>query len=204
MNLDLSNMATLWSVIGGLCLLLVILFGGIVMVVRASQGSSRKTPREVLIVEAEPSADELEVPTAEEDDDDDDEPTAPIAPIVTMGSSPHDRHRDLTVGNSLIKSIDLLESLIKSGSKQSKADVVKQLGILQGDFFGLLKECSFKTYSFDPGTLVTASMRSRIVIVSGEAGEGPTKIAETLRCGYLYQDGSDEPVIIRKAEVEIG
>ena len=200
MNLDLSNLTTLWSLIGGACLLLVILFGGVALIIK----SLRKPGKPAVDLELpEPPTDRLELPE-ENDEEEKEDPTAPISPIVAMSSSPHDSHRDLTVGNSLVKSIDLLDSLIRSGNRQSKADVVKQLDILQSDFIGLLKHCSFKPFEFDPGTQVTAAMRSRIVIVDGQSGDGPTKIAATLRCGYLYQDGSEDPVIIRKAEVKIG
>lgn len=199
MNLDLSNLATLWSLIGGACLLLVIVFGGVALIVK----SSRKTARPLGDIELpDLPSDRLELPG--EDEEEEEDPTAPISPIVAMSSSPHDSHRDLTVGNALVESIDLLDSLIRSGNRQSKADVVKQLDILQGDFIGLLKHCSFKSFEFETGTQVTAAMRSRIVIVDGQSSDGPTKIVETLRSGYLYQDGSEDPVIIRKAEVKIG
>lgn len=196
MNLDLSNLPTLWSLIGGACLLLLIIFGGVSLIIKSSKKSATSLQL------PEPPTDRLDLP--EEDEEEEDDPTAPISPIVAMSSSPHDSHRDLTVGNSLVNSIDLLDSLIRSGNRQSKADIVKQLGILQSDFVGLLKHCSFKPFEFEPGTQVTAAMRSRIVIVDGQAGDGPTKIVNTLRCGYLYQDGSGDPVIIRKAEVKIG
>ncbi len=43
-----------------------------------------------------------------------------------------------------------------------------------------------------------------IEIVEGKAGEGRTVIVKTLRCGFVYEAGGDEdPVVIRKAEVEI-
>lgn len=47
--------------------------------------------------------------------------------------------------------------------------------------------------------------RARIQIVGGRTGDGPTRILKTVRCGYLYEPGGGEdPVVIRKAEVEIG
>ncbi|MDA7920395.1 hypothetical protein N9B73_01460 [Verrucomicrobiales bacterium] len=98
-----------------------------------------------------------------------------------MSSSPHDSHRDLTVDNSLVKSIDLLDSLIRSGNRQSKADVVKQLDILQSDFIGLLKHCSFKSFAFEPGTQVTAAMRSRMAQKApSKSGSPATTLVQTL------------------------
>jgi hypothetical protein len=48
-------------------------------------------------------------------------------------------------------------------------------------------------------------MRSRIQIVEGKAGDERTRIVRTLRCGFVYEPGAgDDPVVIRKAEVEIG
>ncbi len=203
MNLDLSNLATLWSLIGGACLLLVVVFGGVALIIKSSRKPNAPAKSVADHKIPDPPADRLEL-QKEDDEEEEDDPTAPISPIVAMSSSPHDSHRDLTVGNSLVTSIDLLDSLIRSGNRQSKADVVNQLDILQNDFVGLLKHCSFKPFEFESGTQVTAAMRSRIVIVDGQSSDGPTRIAETLRCGYLYQDGSEDPVIIRKAEVKIG
>lgn len=55
------------------------------------------------------------VPQPEEETDD---PTAPITPMIEIGRSPHDRHRDLNVGNALIK-------ISGCSSSSSKADSVR-------------------------------------------------------------------------------
>jgi len=141
-----------------------------------------------------------ETPDPEENDD----PTAPITPLVEIARSPHDRHRDLAIGNSLVKSIDLLEVVLRSGERQSRESLLGQLGLLKGDFQGLLGSCSYLAFSYDAGTLVDGEVRSRIQIVGGRSGDGPTRILKTIRCGYLYEPGGgEEPVVIRKAEVEI-
>jgi hypothetical protein len=141
-----------------------------------------------------------ETPDPEENDD----PTAPIAPLVEIARSPHDRHRDLAIGNSLVKSIDLLEVVLRSGERQSRESMLGQLGLLKGDFQGLLGGCSYLAFSYDVGTLVDGEVRARIQIVGGRSGDGHTRILKTIRCGYLYEPGGgEEPVVIRKAEVEI-
>lgn len=141
-----------------------------------------------------------ETPDPEENDD----PTAPITPLVEIARSPHDRHRDLAIGNSLVKSMDLLEVVLRSGERQSRESMLGQLGLLKGDFQGLLGSCSYLAFSYDAGTLVDGEVRARIQIVGGRSGDGPTRILKTIRCGYLYEPGGgEEPVVIRKAEVEI-
>lgn len=141
-----------------------------------------------------------EMPDPEENDD----PTAPITPLVEIARSPHDRHRDLAIGNSLVKSIDLLEVVLRSGERQSRENLLGQLGLLKGDFQGLLGGCSYLAFSYEAGTLVDGEVRARIQIVAGRSGDGPTRILKTVRCGYLYKPGGGEdPVVIRKAEVEI-
>jgi len=137
--------------------------------------------------------------------EDSDEPTAPITPMIEMGRSPHDRHRDLAVGNSLVKNIEMLEFILKGGERRDKDELIRQITLLKSDFHSLLGNCSFRPFEYAPGTVVEAGMRSRIQIVEGKAGEERTKIVKTLRCGFLYEPGGGEdPVVIRKAEVEIG
>lgn len=143
-------------------------------------------------------------PVADEPEENDD-PTAPITPLVEIARSPHDRHRDLAIGNSLVKSIDLLEVVLRSGERQSQESLLGQLALLKGDFQGLLSGCSYRAFSYDPGAVVDGETRARIQIVGGRSGDGPTRILKTVRCGYLYEPGGGEdPVVIRKAEVEIG
>jgi hypothetical protein len=140
-----------------------------------------------------------------DNEEDSDDPTAPITPMIEIGRSPHDRHRDLTVGNALVKNIEMLEFILKGGERQDKDELVRQIGLIKNDFHSLLGNCSFRPFEYAPGTVVEAGMRSRIQIVEGRAGEERTKIVKTLRCGFLYEPGGGEdPVVIRKAEVEIG
>lgn len=142
------------------------------------------------------------LPQPEEDADD---PTAPITPMIEIGRSPHDLHRDLAVGNALVKNIEMLEFILKGGERQEKEELVRQIGLIKNDFQSLLGNCSFRPYEYASGTIVDAVMRSRIQIVEGKAGEERTKIVKTVRCGFLYEPGGGEdPVVIRKAEVEIG
>lgn len=148
----------------------------------------------------------VESPTVPEEPDpeENEDPTAPITPLVEIARSPHDRHRDLSIGNSLVKSIDLLEVVLRSGERQSRESMLGQLALLKGDFQGLLGSCSYLAFSYDAGTIVDGEVRSRIQIVGGRSGDGPTRILKTIRCGYLYEPGGgEEPVVIRKAEVEI-
>jgi len=147
-----------------------------------------------------PVTTEISVP-----EDDGDDPTAPISPIVEMSRSPHDRHRDLSVGNALVKNLELLELLLKSGENQTKESLLRQLGLVSEELQALLPGCSFRAFSYEPGAFVDGEMRSRIRIIEGTSGEGRTRIVKTLRCGFLYNAGDgEEPIVIRKAEVEIG
>ncbi|HQZ28957.1 MAG: hypothetical protein KA250_15955 [Verrucomicrobiales bacterium] len=147
------------------------------------------------------------VPTAEVpgSEDEGDDPTAPITPVIEMSRSPHDSHRDLSVGNALVKNLELLELLLKSSENQTKESLLRQIGMISQELQALLPGCSFRAFSFEPGTYVDSDMRSRIRIVTGTSGESRTRIVRTLRGGFLYDAGGDEePVVIRKAEVEIG
>jgi hypothetical protein len=133
------------------------------------------------------------------------DPTAPIAPVIEIARSPHDRVRDLAIGNSLVKSLDLVDALLKSGERQTRESLLGQIGLLRTVFEGLLGSCSFRFYRYEEGTSVDAGMRGRIQIVGGTSGDGPTRIARVVREGVLYEPGGGEaPQIIRKAEVEIG
>tara|TARA_R110002096_G_scaffold310126_12_gene504737 strand:+ start:3237 stop:3788 length:552 start_codon:yes stop_codon:yes gene_type:complete len=141
----------------------------------------------------------IEIEKEEESDD----PTAPIKPMVEIAKSPHDRHRDMEVGNAVVKNLDLLEILIKSAGRQSKEDLVSQLNILHGDMNGLLEGCSYNTYEYEPGTPVDSTIRSRILVVEGKAEGDRTRIDKTLQRGVLYCPEDEEEIVIRKAEVKI-
>lgn len=151
----------------------------------------RKTPPESLPVEIE---------GGEEADD----PTAPISPVVEMARSPHDRHRDLAVGNSLIKQIDFVESMLKHAEKKGDGELEKQLQILRNEFLDLLDECAIEAFVFSPGTVIDTEVRNRIQIVGGEVKGDRSVVAETVQRGYLYLHGDDQTMIVRKAEIMIG
>lgn len=114
---------------------------------------------------------EPEIPEAEEGEEQDD-PTAPIVPMIEMARSPHDRHRDITVGKGIVRQIDFLDSMIKSATKKGDADTLNQLVLLRKEFVSLLRECSVEAFTYDPGTIVSAEMRSRIQVVGGSTRDG--------------------------------
>jgi len=144
-------------------------------------------------------------PVSKPDPEEHDDPTAPISPLVEIARSPHDRHRDLAIGHAVVKSIDMLEVVLRSGERQTRESMLGQLGLLKEDFHGLLGSCSFRAFSYKVGTIIDGPTRSQIQIVGGRAGEEVSRIAKTVRCGFLYEPGGgEEPVVIRKAEVEIG
>ncbi len=133
-----------------------------------------------------------------------DEPTAPITPVIEIARSPHDRLRDLAIGNALVTNLDRLETVLRSGDHQTRESMLTQLALVHEDLAQLCESCAFRAFTYEPGTPVDAAIRARIQIVAGRSGEGPTRIARTIRCGYLYEPGGGEaPAVIRKAEVEI-
>lgn len=136
--------------------------------------------------------------------EDDDEPTAPIVPMVEMSRSPHDRHRDLTVAKAIVKRLDQLDAMIKNAAKRNDDEMAGQLALFRDEMISLLRECSVEKFEFAPGALVDTEMRSRIQIVGGESKGGPSKIAETVRCGFRYIHDEEDTMILRKAEVVIG
>jgi hypothetical protein len=148
----------------------------------------------------EPGKSASERPSLEETED----PTAPIAPVIEIARSPHDRHRDLGIGNSLVRSLDLIDALLQSGERQTKESLIGQVGLLRTVFEGLLGSCSFRCYAPEAGSIVDAETRTRIQVVGGQSGDGPSRIARVVREGVLYEPGGGEsPQIVRKAEVEI-
>ncbi|MDF1851124.1 MAG: hypothetical protein P1U85_09840 [Verrucomicrobiales bacterium] len=142
----------------------------------------------------------FEEPIEEEED----EPTAPISPLIELSRSPHDRHRDLAVGKGVIRQIDRLDSMIEAAEKKRGGNEAEPLRLIRDEFTALLSECSITPYEFDEGIPVTTEMRKRIQIIGGTAAEGqPTRIAKTVLCGFLYEHGEEEILILRKAEVQI-
>ncbi|MEM9018787.1 MAG: hypothetical protein AAGC68_17395 [Verrucomicrobiota bacterium] len=122
-----------------------------------------------------------------------------------MARSPHDRLRDLNIGKGIVKRVDFLDAMITSSAKRKEKETVKQLELLRRDFVELLEQCFVEPFEFAPGTPVSAMMRTRIQIVGGKSREGEqTKIAETVRCGFLYTHADEEEMVLRKAEVTIG
>ncbi len=138
------------------------------------------------------------------EEEEEDDPTAPIVPMIEMARSPHDRHRDLTVGKGIVRQIDFLDTMIKSATKKNDVDTTNQLALLRKEFVGLLKECAVEAFDYAPETVVSAEMRSRIQIIGGSTRDGErTRISETIRCGFTYLHGDEDTMIIRKAEVLI-
>ncbi|MEM1441205.1 MAG: hypothetical protein AAGF67_02615 [Verrucomicrobiota bacterium] len=152
-----------------------------------------------------PKVDETSTPPSEEKPaEEEEDPTAPIVPMVEMARSPHDRHRDLSVGKGIVKQIDFLDAMIKSAEKKGDTETGNQLILLRKEFTALLKECAIEAFEYDSDTVVSADMRSRIQIVGGSTREGErTRISETILCGFLYLHGDEDTMILRKAEVII-
>lgn len=138
------------------------------------------------------------------EDEEQDDPTAPIAPMIEMARSPHDRHRDLAVGKALVRQIDFLESMLKTATKKGDQDTAGQLEILRKEFTALLRECSVEAFAFSAGTVIDSGIRNRIRIVGGEVQGERSFVAETLQCGYRYLHGDEDTMIIRKSEIRIG
>lgn len=143
-------------------------------------------------------------PVEVEGEEEAEDPTAPIAPMIEMARSPHDRHRDLSVGKSLVQQIDFLESMIKAAVKKGDRQSEDQLQILRKEFVALLGECSVEAFEFASGTVIDSDTRNRIQIVGGEVKGERSVVAETVQCGYLYLHGDEDTMIIRKAEILIG
>ncbi len=142
--------------------------------------------------------------TVDEEPEEEEDPTAPIVPMIEMARSPHDRHRDLTVGKGIVRQIDFLDAMIKSATKKNDQDSKNQLALLRKEFIALLKECSVEPFDYSADTVVSAEMRSRIQIIGGSTREGErTRIAETILCGFIYLHGDEDTMILRKAEVLI-
>lgn len=60
-----------------------------------------------------------------------------IAPVIEVARSPHNRHRDLGIENPLVRSLDLIDALLKSGERQTKENLIGQVcpppsGLLAG------------------------------------------------------------------------
>lgn len=130
------------------------------------------------------------------DENSGDESAAPI--------TPHDPHRDLTVAKAIIERLDQLDAMIKSAAKRNDDDMAGQLELFRDEMIGLLRECEVEKFEFAPGAVVDTEMRNRIQIVGGEAKGGPSKIVETVRCGFRYLHGDADTMILRKAEVVTG
>jgi hypothetical protein len=132
------------------------------------------------------------------------DPTAPITPVIEMARSPHDRHRDLEIGRSLIESLDYFDAILESANRRNREDVFSQLALMREHFRDLLRVCSLRSIAFSDGESVDSLARSRIQVVGGTPGDGPARIRRTVRCGYLYEPGDGEtPRVVRKAEVEL-
>ncbi|MBP6783212.1 MAG: hypothetical protein KA152_05450, partial [Verrucomicrobiales bacterium] len=116
----------------------------------------------------------------------------------------------------LITKLDLLDDLTKRyDNKWRYPKVAEQLAILKRSFVDFLHDHSVKQFDLEPGTVLSVAERKRIKLVPLQNGapknpvtngKGSTShnslVVETLRPGYVYQDGSKD-VIIRKAEVVV-
>ncbi len=114
----------------------------------------------------------------------------------------------------LIVKLDLIDDLTKRyDNKWRYPRVAEQLVILKRSFVDFLNDHSVKQFDLQPGTLLSVAERKRIKLVplqngaakradNGVNGSGNQNahVVETLRPGYVYQNGSKD-VIIRKAEV---
>ena len=118
--------------------------------------------------------------------------------------SPEDFYR------KLISKVDLIDDLAKRyESRWLYPKVAEQLGILKRSFLELLQDHSVRQFDLEPGTVVSLAERRRIKLIPLQNGNGrnphgngvhASKVVETIRPGYIFQDGSRD-VVIRKAEV---
>ncbi|MEQ1838945.1 MAG: hypothetical protein ABL994_00935, partial [Verrucomicrobiales bacterium] len=116
----------------------------------------------------------------------------------------------------LITKLDLLDDLTKRyDNKWRYPKVAEQLAILKRSFVEFLNDHSVKQFDLEPGTPLSVAERKRIKLVPLKNGASKTPdtngngstphnshVVETLRPGYVYQNGSKD-VIIRKAEVGV-
>jgi chromosome segregation ATPase len=116
----------------------------------------------------------------------------------------------------LISKLDLIDDLSKRYDNRWRyPKVADQLSILKGSFIDFLHDHSVREFKLEPGTVVSIEERKRIKLVppgnangarlpaqNGKANgkSGGSRVVETVRPGYVYQNGSKD-VIIRKAEV---
>lgn len=80
----------------------------------------------------------------------------------------------------------------------------QQLEIFRGSLADILRENHIEPYDFAPGHVIGIDDRARIRIVETDDGGSPNgeqSILATLHVGYICHDSSDEPTILRKAEV---
>ncbi len=116
----------------------------------------------------------------------------------------------------LISKLDLVDDLMKRyENKWRYPRVAEQLSILKCSFLDLLQDHSVKEFNLEPGTLLSIEERKRIKLVpskesitkrpskNGSSNNGHnSEVIETLRPGYVYENGSRN-IIIRKAEVVV-
>lgn len=110
----------------------------------------------------------------------------------------------------LIAKLDLIDDLAKRyDNKWLYPRVAEQLGVLKRSFVDFLQDHSVRQFDLQPGTVLSLAERKRIKLVpngarkpeNGSNGQ-PSCVVETLRPGYVFQNGSKD-VIIRKAEVVV-
>jgi len=115
----------------------------------------------------------------------------------------------------LISKLDLLDDLTKRyDNKWRYPKVADQLSLLKQSFLDLLNDHSVRAFDLKPGTVLSVNERRKIKLVplpengareNGNSNGSPknqyrSKVVETVRPGYIYQQGSKD-IVIRKAEV---
>lgn len=111
----------------------------------------------------------------------------------------------------LIARLDLIDDLAKRyDNKWLYPRVAEQLGVLKRGFVDFLQDHSVRQFDLQPGTVLSLAERKRIKLVSNGAArksengaaDHPSCVVETIRPGYILQNGNRD-VIIRKAEVVV-
>ncbi len=113
----------------------------------------------------------------------------------------------------LIAKLDLIDDLAKRyDNKWLYPRVAEQLGVLKRSFVDFLQDHSVRQFDLQPGTVLSLAERKRIKLVplpngsvrkpENGSADHPSYVVETLRPGYVFQNG-DKDVIIRKAEVVV-
>ncbi len=134
--------------------------------------------------------------------------------LATLAMNGEFSHEDFY--RKLVTKLDLIDDLTKRyDNKWRYPKVSEQLSLLKRSFVDFLHDHSVKQFDLEPGTVLSVAERKRIKLVplqNGATKKNQTNgngtgaqnalVVETLRPGYVYQNGSTN-VIIRKAEVVV-